>query len=154
MQITSSLNQGSLAGFRWGHGDCIDRNENPRPDKPYGDDVPDIEDYVSSLEVVGSVSMSSQVSANNLFATGNYTAFCDEFPSSYESASPLCALTVSTFTFTNFYRFEEQIISPDKYQDSENIIASSMQEIYNFVSENWDSEVWNLSDSSLPTLKD
>lgn len=82
------------------------------------------------------------------------TAFCDEFPSSYESVSPLCALTVSTFTFTNFYRFEEQIISPDKYQDSENIIASSMQEIYNFVSENWDSEVWNLSDSSLPTLKD
>jgi len=55
-------------------------------------------------------------------------------------------------TITNCYRYEGQIL--DGYETNSNEIVASMEEIWAFVKENWDNDVWNLYDDKNPTLKE
>jgi len=86
----------------------------------------------------------------NSYATGNINVMY----SGDDNVAVGGFVSISRAVIENCYRYNGQIISaPSGSEICEEGISADMQTIWKFVSENWDSDIWNLYTDKNPTLK-
>ena len=106
--------------------------------------------------LIGNINMSSIISVENCYTTGNISAFCDYMPEHYAHATSMTGVGVSTMTVTNYFSYENQKVYDNDVLDttpSSYETVASMETIWSFVQNNWDSSVWNFYTDKNPTLK-
>ena len=87
---------------------------------------------------------------NNSYASGNITA-------NGKKGEVKAGGLIGWGSTSNNYKYEQQIVISQKDSNNSDInesgISASMQTIWQFVYDNWDNTIWNLSLTENPTLK-
>ena len=100
---------------------------------------------------MGELNLSSVINVNSCYTMGNLTAICETNQWNYASAGSMISTGLSSLQAQNFYKYENQVINTKGY--SSNQTEASMQTIWEFIQNNWDSSIWNLYADKNPTLK-